>query len=286
MSEVKWIKLNTGMFEDEKIRLIESLPEADTILVIWVKLLAQAGKTNASGYIFLSKNIPYTDEMLATLFNRKLSTVRMALQILEEFGMIEIDDKHFISIANWEKHQNVDGLDRIREQTRKRVAEHRERQRQALLEAPAIEVDEDEGNGCNVTGNVTVTDGNALEEELDKERDKEKDKKNKSRKQVYDDTSVYSQLANRLYARILENNPGHKKPNLQKWADDARKMIEIDERTEEAIIYLIDWVQKHDFWKANVLSMDKLRKKFDQLVIQVKAEKDKAKKDAAKPKFG
>ena len=69
MSEVKvkWIKLSTTMFEDEKIRLIESMPEADTLLIIWIKLLAQAGKTNASGYIFLNENIPYTEDMLATL---------------------------------------------------------------------------------------------------------------------------------------------------------------------------------------------------------------------------
>ena len=45
------------------------MPESDTILIIWVKLLAQAGKTNASGYIYLNQNIPYTDEMLATIFN-------------------------------------------------------------------------------------------------------------------------------------------------------------------------------------------------------------------------
>ena len=44
MAEVKWIKLSTQMFEDEKIKLIEQMPEADTILIIWVKLLAQAGK--------------------------------------------------------------------------------------------------------------------------------------------------------------------------------------------------------------------------------------------------
>ncbi len=42
MAEVKWIKLSTSMFEDEKIRLIESMPEADTLLIIWIRLLAQA----------------------------------------------------------------------------------------------------------------------------------------------------------------------------------------------------------------------------------------------------
>ena len=152
MPDVKWIKLSTNMFEDEKIRLIETMPDADTILVIWVKLLAQAGKTNASGYIYLSENIPYTEEMLATIFNRPISTLRLALNTFKQFGMIEINEDHFISISNWEKHQNLAGLEKIRQQTRERVAKHRE---QKKLE--------------NVT--LHVTHGNATDIEEDKELD-------------------------------------------------------------------------------------------------------------------
>ncbi|WP_163538276.1 phage replisome organizer N-terminal domain-containing protein [Gracilibacillus sp. YIM 98692] len=163
MSNVKWIKLSTQMFEDEKIRLIEKMPEADTILIIWVKLLAQAGKVNASGYIFLSENIPYTDEMLSTLFDRPIGTVRMALKTFQQFGMIEIDENQFISITNWEKHQNIEGLDKIREQTRKRVAKHRERKK--------IE----QKNHSNVTETLSNETEEELERELDKEKDNNKD---------------------------------------------------------------------------------------------------------------
>ncbi|WP_078428791.1 phage replisome organizer N-terminal domain-containing protein [Alkalihalobacterium alkalinitrilicum] len=163
MSEVKWIKLSTQMFDDEKIRLIESMPEADAILVIWIKLLAQAGKTNASGYIYLNENIPYTDEMLSTIFNRPLNTVRLALSTFVQFGMIEINEDKFISITNWEKHQNIHGLEKIREQNRLR--KQKERQRKSLSQS----------------SHVTVTQGHATEEELEEdieleeERDKEKD---------------------------------------------------------------------------------------------------------------
>lgn len=162
MSGVKWIKLNTHIFEDEKIRLIEQMPDGDTILIIWIKLLSQAGKTNASGYIFLNERIPYTEEMLAAIFNRPLNTVRLALQTFREFGMIDIDDQDFICITNWEKHQNVDGLDKIREDTRKRVQRHRDKQKQLQL--------------CNATRNVTVTVGNETEEEREEEREEEKER--------------------------------------------------------------------------------------------------------------
>ena len=91
MSEVKWIKLVTEFFDDEKIKLIEAMPEADMVLVIWIKLLTLAGKKNMNGYIFLTKNIPYTDEMFSTLFNRPLNTVRLALNTFKNFGMINYE---------------------------------------------------------------------------------------------------------------------------------------------------------------------------------------------------
>ncbi|MEH6971373.1 phage replisome organizer N-terminal domain-containing protein [Bacillus sp. JJ675] len=163
MAEVKWIKLSTQMFEDEKIKLIEQMPEADTILIIWVKLLSQAGKTNASGYIYLSKNIPYTEEMLATIFNRPLPIVRMALQTFQRFGMIEIDEHNFISISNWEKHQNVEGMDRVRKLNAERNKRYRERKKQLQLTSPKNESDV----------SVTSRDGTDIDKELDKDIDKE-----------------------------------------------------------------------------------------------------------------
>ncbi|MCY8051769.1 phage replisome organizer N-terminal domain-containing protein [Bacillus spizizenii] len=164
MSEIKFVKLSTQMFDDEKIKLIEQMPEADTLLIIWVKLLAQAGKTNASGYIFLSENVPYTDEMLAAIFSRPIGVVRMALETFRRFGMIEIDDQNYISICNWEKHQNVDALNKIREDTRKRVAKYREKQKALKLSQPS-----------NVTGNVTVTQCNEQEEEVRSKKKELKD---------------------------------------------------------------------------------------------------------------
>lgn len=155
------------MFEDEKIRLIEQMPDADTILVIWVKLLAQAGKTNASGYIYLSQNIPYTEEMLATIFNRPVNTVRLALKTFEDFGMIEIDDDQFIAISNWERHQNIEGMERVKKLNAERNRRYRERKKQQQIESE------------NKHGDVSVTprDGTELELELEEELelDKEKD---------------------------------------------------------------------------------------------------------------
>lgn len=161
MSEIKWIKITTDIFDDEKICLIDALPDPDAILVIWFKILTLAGKHNSNGLLMMTDKVHYTDEMLATIFRRPLNTVRMAIGIFEQFGMIEIIDG-IISLPNWEKHQNVDGMEKIKEQTRNRVAKYRKKQKNLAL--------------GNVTGNVTVTDGNALEEDENKNR-LDKDKK-------------------------------------------------------------------------------------------------------------
>ena len=46
MADIKWIKITTDMFDDEKIKVIEAMPDRDAILIIWIKLLTLAGKVN------------------------------------------------------------------------------------------------------------------------------------------------------------------------------------------------------------------------------------------------
>lgn len=129
MSDVTWIKVTTNMFEDEKIRLIFAMPEGDTIYYVWMRLLVQAGKTNSNGFIFLDDDIPYTDEMLSTLFYKPLPSIRLALKALNSLRMIEIDEDNFIKISNWEKHQNVEGMEKVRIKNRDRAKKFRDKQR-------------------------------------------------------------------------------------------------------------------------------------------------------------
>jgi len=166
MAEIKWIKIRTDIFEDEKISLIESLPKHDGIIIIWFKLLCMAGKQNNGGVFKMNDSVAYTDAMLAKIFKRPLTLVKSALSTFEQYGMIEIIDG-VITIPNWEKHQNIDELNKIKEQTRNRVAAHRERQKLTLDE-----------RYCN----VTVQKCNATDKEEDKDIDIDKKEKNKKEK--------------------------------------------------------------------------------------------------------
>ena len=161
MSEIKWIKITTDIFDDEKMCLIDALPDRDAIIVIWIKLITLAGKLNTKGVLAISKNIVYTDEMLAQTFHRPLNTVRMALEVFEKFGMVEKIDG-VIMLPNWEKHQNIDGMEKIKEQNRNRAARHRQKQKLLAQNNESNVTD-------NVTDNVTVTHDNAIDKELDKD---------------------------------------------------------------------------------------------------------------------
>ena len=91
-------------------------------------------------------------------------------------------------------------------------------------------------------------------------------------------------LAELLYKEILHNNPQHKKPNLESWANDFRLMMEIDKREGKEIQELILFSQSHDFWYKNILSAGKLREKYDVLILE-KNGKQGNKKDRKVAKF-
>ena len=157
MAGIRWVKLTTDMFDNRKIKHLRRLPEGNNIVLIWVMLLTMAGRCNSGGMIFLTENIPYTPKMLADELDFEESTVSLALKALEQLDMIVTDNGVF-AIAGWEEYQNIEGMEKIREQTRKRVAKCRERK---LL------------SGGSVTSNVTVTECNAIEEEIEEDKEKE-----------------------------------------------------------------------------------------------------------------
>jgi len=160
MADVKWIKIVTDIFDDEKILLIESMPEHDAIIVIWFKLLCLAGKMNNGGVFIMNDKIPYTEEMLATIFRRPLNVVRLALNTFERFGMIErVED--IITIPNWSKHQTLDQLEERKEYMREYMQKYREKQK--LL---ACNINSKVNSKSNSKANVSVLDKD-IEEDKD-----------------------------------------------------------------------------------------------------------------------
>ena len=156
-SDVKWIKITTDIFDDEKILLIEGLPDSYAIITVWFKLLCLAGKQNNNG-VFMMGRIPYTNQMLATIFRMKETTVTMALEVFSNYGMVEIVEG-VITIPNWKKHQSLDAYEKRKERDRLYQAERRAAQR-ALIAKSSDE----------------SSDVASLEEEREEDKEKEEEK--------------------------------------------------------------------------------------------------------------
>ena len=158
MANVKWIKLTTDMFDNRKIKHLRRLPEGNNIVLLWVMLLTLAGRCNAGGMIFLTENIPYTAKMLADELDFEENTVVLGLSVLEQLNMI-VADNGFFSIAGWNEYQNIEGMDKIREQNRLR--KQKQRAKNALPEAQ-----------CHVMSR----DGHATDKDKEEDKDREEDR--------------------------------------------------------------------------------------------------------------
>jgi len=150
MADIKWIKIYTDMVSNKKIKRIRTLPEGNNIVLIWVFLLAQAGECNKNGALYLTDTLPFRPEDLAVEFDFEITVINLALITLERFSMIELFEE-IIYIKNWGEYQNIDGLEKIRDQARIRNINYRERRKQLQL------------------SDVAVTSHDATELELDKE---------------------------------------------------------------------------------------------------------------------
>lgn len=228
MADVKWIKIVTDIFDDEKMLLIDAMPSADSIITIWFKLLCLAGKTNNNGVFLLSEKLAYTDEMLSAVFKRELPIVRQALEKFEQLGMVEIID-NTITIPNWNKYQTLDSYERKKERDRLYQEQRRAKQKQ-LIEQKSYD------------NRLTTDDTSSLvavsEEEIDidididkeKEINKEKEKNKKQKKLADAQTYFDDEKLNFTFIDFM----------------NMRKSLKNGKMTERAITMMINKLNKYD----------------------------------------
>ncbi|MDR3593416.1 phage replisome organizer N-terminal domain-containing protein [Clostridium sp.] len=231
MNDILWLKLYTGIFENEKLKLIESMEMRDVIVCLLIKLYIQAAKTNDRGLIYLNKNTPYTNEMLSIILNRPVNAIEAAFKILSDFQLIEIDEDNFIRICNWEKYQNVESMERARALTRDRVRNYRAKKKENSSEVS-------HAKKCNVT--VTEQRENKIE--------KKNEIKNKSKIEIKSEENSLEK--NDLHSNKI-NDYTHEvsvEKNDSKSLSPALKKQEIEEAANELL----------DFYKKNSIKVSGL----------------------------
>lgn len=202
LADVKWIKITTDIFDDEKILLIESLPDAYAIITVWFKLLCLAGKQNNSG-VFMMGKIAYTDKMLATIFRMKESTVTMALSTFEQFGMVEIVDG-VITIPNWGKHQSLEQLEERRNYQREYQREYRKKQK--LLAVPDNPENDERKH---LRKHLREQNVNTIDKEIEEDKEIELNNKKNSKKEIRHKYGEYNNvlLSDSEYEKLKSEFP-------------------------------------------------------------------------------
>lgn len=180
---IDWIKVSTRIFEDEKTIYLQSLPEGDSLVLMWIRVLVQAGRCNDGGRLSLTPEIPYDEDMLVNVLRQPQGMVKKSFALFVKLGLLDLEDGTYC-VANWSKYQNVDGMMKCREQNRQRVAAYRERHRR-----------EKKDEGCNVTCNVGGN-GHVMEEVMQTGKSGKKTKaKSDAKEIVIDEVDVDYRVA-------------------------------------------------------------------------------------------
>jgi uncharacterized phage protein (TIGR02220 family)/predicted phage replisome organizer len=164
MVEVKWIKLNVGMFDGKSFKRIKKAKIGgesfrDKLTAVWFELMDFAGKCNAGGQLIESPEIPFSSiEDIAIMIDREPEELNLCMQYFISNRMITVIDDVYM-LTNWAKYQNEEGLEKIR-------AQNRIRQKKWYDNQKALP---------NVSPNVRLTQPNATDIEQEKEKEEEKD---------------------------------------------------------------------------------------------------------------
>ncbi|MCI0372878.1 replication protein [Lacticaseibacillus paracasei] len=240
MADGGWIKLYRVLLDDDL--WIDCTPVQK---VVMITLLLMANHQERKWIWQGKKFVAGPGQLVTSLESIKqesgkgisVKNVRSALDKFVKVGFLANQSAktgRLITIANWAKYQISDD-----------------------------EVANQPANRWQTTGKQVATNKNVKNDKNVKKEDSQH-----SRKREYADDSPEMIEAVYLWEKIKGNNPEHRKPSLQAWADDIRKMHELDHRPFEKIHKMIDWCQIDTFWQTNILSASKLRSKYDTMAAQ------------------
>ncbi len=262
MTEMQWIKLRIDMFDDEKIKIIQSMPDGDALLVVWIRLIALAGKCNANGLVLVGDEFPYTDEMLSVIFNKPLATIKLALKTFEQFRMVEKTVKG-IYITNFEKHQNIEGMDKIREQNRIRKQREREKRSSLLLEKKTGIVQNFDNKNRGATGEVTDMSHDVTEEVTNMSRDMSRDmSQRKSRVvtgEVTDMSHDVTEDVTNMSRDVTQQNKNKNKEYIDIYSDEYILSDSTDESDTQMQKKNISYRQIMDDYNMTCIDLPKIQ---------------------------
>lgn len=130
---VNFLKLDINILDDSKIKIIRKYPDGDSLLALWIGLLCLGMKSDRPGYIYVTQGVPYEPEELANELSIEIKTLKLGLNLFARYKMIAIMEGGTIEIINFNRHQNIDKIDTVKEQSRESSRKYREKKRNELI---------------------------------------------------------------------------------------------------------------------------------------------------------
>ena len=155
-----WFKVSADVFDSDKIKILRADTKiGDSLALMWFFLLALARKKNDGGYVYATEGVAYTPKTLAAVGGFKPKVTETALEVFQQYNMIDIEDNGYIYIVGWSEYQNAEELSKLKERERCKEAMRVKRQREKQSKTCNNDVTNTDVTKCyeDVTCNKSVT---------------------------------------------------------------------------------------------------------------------------------
>lgn len=155
-----WFKVSADVFDSDKIKILRADTKiGDSLALMWFFLLALARKKNDGGYVYATEGVAYTPKTLAAVGGFKPKITETALEVFQQYNMIDIEDNGYIYIVGWSEYQNAEELLKLKERERCKEAMRAKRQREKQSKTCNNDVTNTDVTECyeDVTCNKGVT---------------------------------------------------------------------------------------------------------------------------------
>lgn len=155
-----WFKVSADVFDSEKIKILRADTKiGDSLALMWFFLLALARKKNDGGYVYATEGVAYTPKTLAAVGGFKPKIAETALEVFQQYDMIDIEENGYIYIVGWSEYQNAEELSKLKERERCKEAMRAKRQREKQSKTCNNDVTNTDVTECyeDVTCNKSVT---------------------------------------------------------------------------------------------------------------------------------
>lgn len=155
-----WFKVSADVFDSDKIKILRADTKiGDSLALMWFFLLALARKKNDGGYVYATEGVAYTPKTLAAVGGFKPKIAEAALEVFQQYNMIDIEDNGYIYIVGWSEYQNAEELSKLKERERCKEAMRAKRQREKQSKTCNNDVTNVDVTECyeDVTCNKSVT---------------------------------------------------------------------------------------------------------------------------------